>query len=313
MSASELEARQLLKLSDSIYFYCSIVGFPLGILLNLISFYAFSRRNLNRTNMGILYMWQTAVDTFLLFISALFIGLSFGLGIRLETTSDLWCRLLSLLRRFAVHASSWMSIFITFDRFLFINFPLGLSQPRQNRKRRLSALITIMFACIILINSANLLFSLEEIEIRQNNLTIVQRRCMPTPLVAVVSDTISILMRTYIPFGVMLALDILILLRLRVLKRGVGAITQREISFTFTVLASDCIFLLFNLPLSIAYITSSVHKLQGVQLEPVTDARFQFASRMAVLFAFVVQCFSFAGHLIFNRLFRQEVSRIYFN
>nr|QVK45698.1 G protein-coupled receptor [Proales similis] len=302
------EAISLRELSKNLNFYCSVVGYPIGILLNALSIVIFVRPNLNKTNMGFLYTWQAAFDIMLLGAASFSIAMGTAIGIPLDATSDFLCRFLSIVRRILVHASSWMSLFITFDRFLFVRYPNRLLRIRKS-KRLLTCAILVMVALISLIDIPNALFYLEVTEISRNNQTIVQTRCTSSPIVKSVSDMISILMRTFIPFAFMMLLDALIIVFLKQSKGRSqrGQSSKRERQFTLVVLASNGVFLFFNFPVSVMYIVTTIHSLGEIRLEPLPAAVVGLTSLCTLLFSFIVQCFSFVTNLAFNKLFRHEI------
>jgi hypothetical protein len=66
------EAMSLTDVSNKISFYYIICCMPIGILLNIFSIYVFSRRNLQKTNMGFLFASKLGIDIVLM-LSYIFI------------------------------------------------------------------------------------------------------------------------------------------------------------------------------------------------------------------------------------------------
>ena len=61
------------NLGDSIGYYITIIIVPIGILLNLKTAFLFSRKSLNKTNMGFFYFWTSVLFMFTLAYSVFFI------------------------------------------------------------------------------------------------------------------------------------------------------------------------------------------------------------------------------------------------
>lgn len=114
-------AASLSSLSTQISNNFVIVSSAIGIPLNLLSIFIYLRPNLNKTNMGFLYACQAFVDMTLLLVTLFLIrGSSFIFGTTVSNASDFVCKLLTFVRRFTLHISSWMCVVITADRFVFV-------------------------------------------------------------------------------------------------------------------------------------------------------------------------------------------------
>nr|QVK45686.1 G protein-coupled receptor [Proales similis] len=302
---------QLNNISSSLFNYMAIIVCPVGVVLNMFSFYVFSRPRLNKTNMGFLYRWQSAVDIALLLITT-FVMNSFNVfGISFANTSDFLCRFLTFLRRFILHASSWMTLFITFDRFMAVRLPTKLTELRKN-KLHLSLVILAMFALIALVDVENLFYYLEQTELVRGNQTTVRSVCTASPLVYALSDIISIVMRTYVPFVLMTVFDALIVRRIVQSKNKSNRSSgRREKHFTAVVLAYNCVFFALNFPLSVIYIFTTIYNLAHIELDPLPNAIFRTAFTSTVVLAFFMQATSFVFNFTLNYLFRNEILIIF--
>jgi hypothetical protein len=76
------------------------------------------------------------------------------------------------------------------------------------------------------------------------------KSCTGTFDVLKVSDMISVILRTFAPFCLMITFNIILIKDLFLSKRNLN----REIRFTVTVLLLNISFLIFNGPLSVVYI-----------------------------------------------------------
>nr|QVK45688.1 G protein-coupled receptor [Proales similis] len=299
------------SIGRDIYYYFTIIVSPIGVLLNMFSFYVFSRPRLNKTNMGFLYRWQSAVDIILLLLTTFVFASRSVFGVSFANTSDFLCRVLTFLRRFILHASSWMTLFITFDRFMAVRMPTKLTELRKN-KLHLSLVILAMFALIALVDVENLFYYLEQTEVVRGNQTTVQSVCTASPLVYALSDIISIVMRTYVPFVLMTVFDALIVRRIVQSKNKSNRSSgRREKHFTAVVLAYNCVFFALNFPLSVIYIFTTIYNLAHIELDPLPNAIFRTAFTSTVVLAFFMQAMSFVFNFTLNYLFRNEVLAIF--
>nr|QVK45689.1 G protein-coupled receptor [Proales similis] len=306
-------SEQIGRLTYDLDFYLSAVLYPLGIVQNFCSLYLFSRPNLNKTNMGFLYTWQTAVDIATLLLFGFFVFSTYLFNFQLFTYSDFLCRFLGFTRRWLLHASSWITLLITFDRYMLMCHPGRLPELRKSHKRQ-SLLIVLMLCLIGLVDVENLFYYLEVTGNYQNATHNESQsgqlllRCTATPLVAALSDFISILMRTYVPFAIMTVLDVVIVRRLVKSKNQAqrrGAV-NRERHFTIVVLGFNFLFFLFNFPLSLIFIVMNVYKLGQIELAPVYAAVLNLVFLCSVQLSLFIKCFSFVFNLAINHLFRDE-------
>nr|QVK45687.1 G protein-coupled receptor [Proales similis] len=305
------QAFLIITIGREIYIYFSFIGSPIGVVLNMISFYVFSRPSLNKTNMGFLYMWQSAVDIILLLLSTFVFASTRLYGVSFIDASDFLCRVLTFLRRFILHASSWMTLFITFDRFMAVRLPTKLTELRKN-KLHLSLVILAMFALIALVDVENLFYYLEQTEVVRGNQTTVRSVCTASPLVYALSDIISIVMRTYVPFVLMTVFDALIVRRIVQSKNKSNRSSgRREKHFTAVVLAYNCVFFALNFPLSVIYIFTTIYNLAHIELDPLPNAKFNTVFLSFVVLSLFMQAASFVFNFILNHLFRNEVLAIF--
>nr|QVK45691.1 G protein-coupled receptor [Proales similis] len=298
---------ELNALAVSMGFYVTTIVLPVGVVLNLFSFYIFSRPSLNKTNMGFLYRWQSAVDIALLLLTIFVLGSEYVLSTRISDWSNFACGLVTFVRRFTVHASSWLTLVITVDRFLFVRFPTRLVNVRNN-KATISIAIGAILALLALFNAPNFFYSLSQLNVSQGNRTVRIVLCTASSQLATATNLVSIALRTFIPFTVMITLDVLILLHVAKAKgRMRRGSARREHFFTLVVVAFNGVFVLFNAPLSISYLITTIQTALNIKLDPLQSTVFRFAQICAVYFAYTVQVFSFLIIAALNKLFRQQL------
>ena len=152
-----------------------------------------------------------------------------------------------------------------------------------------------------------------------NNIIINYNPCVQTNEARAAANIISILLRAYIPFTLMLVFDIIVFKRLRQSKRRVGVIlmgqqtqpghiSNKEYRFILSTIFIDLTFVVFYIPVSI-YVTATVVNLY-VRWDSVVTAGFNLFYNSAILFAYLYSALMFFIFLIFNRFFRHEVFNI---
>lgn len=140
--------------------------------------------------------------------------------------------------------------------------------------------------------------------------------CTMTSQVTVAGNILAILFRAYIPFGLMLALDIIVFKRLRTSKRRVGVIqmgqrkqpgevSNREYNFIISTILIDLTFVLFYTPVSI-YISITVVDVY-VNWDPLFSKALDVFYSCALLTVYLYSVVLLFIFFILNRYFRNEV------
>jgi hypothetical protein len=282
---------------------------PLGILLGIVCLLIYCRKSLNKTNMGFLYFWQSMADIFLL-SATLFLGQSMEIfGVYFTVQAQFFCKFFGLMSRFVAHISSWMTVYICFDRFMFVYFPT--KSKFMTNKINSSLMILGMFCCIALINTPALNNNLEiRMSLNSNNQTSIQRVCSTTVTISNVMRFITSLMRTILPVTIIAILNVLIIKKLkkrRVIVTSALKTTNREQKFTKIVIGMNLLFLTFNLPLTIGNIFGAILSIFNITASGRMNAIINFYQTIAFNFAFLNQSLFFFILFIFNRVFRNEV------
>lgn len=153
-----------------------------------------------------------------------------------------------------------------------------------------------------------------------NNIIINNNPCVQANEARAAANIISILLRAYIPFTLMLVFDIVVFKKLRKSKRRVGVIytgarnqlghiSNKEYNFIISTIFIDLTFIVFYTPVSI-YVTATVVNLY-IKWDSIVTAGFNLFYNSAILFAYLYSALMFFIFLIFNRFFRHEVFNIF--
>ena len=297
-TSSELE--YLKNILNVFEYYFNIVSSSIGIPCNLVSIIIFARLMRNKTNMGFLYMWQCIIDICVL-LYFLFIARSKTMyGINIYNQNEITCRLFNFLRRFILHASSWIAVLTTFDRLTFVLYGHNNRFRFLKNRRNLTLIILAIFTIIAILDIPNLLYRMKKAGL-----------CKPDFVVKFSSDFISILLRTYIPYGLMVIFNAIMVRKIFQKDNSVRsqtALSRKETQFTFAVIASDAYFLLMNFPISVFYILYDVNMYLGAleDMETVFFNKYNLANTVLSDFSFCEQTFTLFLYLVSNKLFRNE-------
>ena len=300
-------AANLNSIRSNLEVYFNIISSSIGIPCNLISILIFARLLKNKTNMGFLYIWQCSVDLCLLLFFLLLFRSAQTLGIgSLSGRNDSSCKFLTFLRRFILHASSWIAVVTTIDRVIFVLYGHGERFKFMKKKRYLTAIILAIFVVIAVLDIPNLFFYVKS------------GVCTADFIGTISSDIISICIRTYIPFTIMIVSNLLMIQKIIKNKRTVAAKSskskqsstmRRENQFTIAVMSYDVYFLLFNFPVSIYYIMYDINLYSGAftGADAVFSASYNLANGITSNLSFCVQTLSIFTYILFNKRFRREL------
>ena len=109
------------NVSNGISFYYLMITVPIGLIGNTVSFYIYTRPNLNRkTNTGFLYAWLCVLNILSILQYAFLTRSSVLFGY----TPTFPCGLINYMRRTTFNWISWMQVYISFDRFVSVLYPM---------------------------------------------------------------------------------------------------------------------------------------------------------------------------------------------
>lgn len=293
------------QLSSKINTNFAIISASIGVPCNLICLVIFWRlTRTNKTNMGMLGIVQSLIDmTILLIYLFNFRGSPLFFTIAPFNRDHLQCKIYTFMRRFFLHASSGMVVLSTFDRFTFVLYGHDKHLKFIKNKLALSGCILILFSIIALFDVPNLMFYVS------NGV------CLGNDDATISSDIISILIRTYLPFAIMIIFNLLMIRKLFEIKRATlqqnNTLTRKEYQFTLAVIAYDVYFFVLNFPISIYYILYDLNQYSGnLRCDSMLSAKYTFFGAITSNLAVCIQTFSFFMYLGCNKLFRHEFLRL---
>lgn len=204
MASNQALVSYLNQLTSSINTNYVIISTSIGVPLNLICMFTFWRlmKN-NKTNMGFLGICQSFIDmTILLMFLFVYRAAPIFFSILPANRANAECKIFGWIRRFILHASSWIAVVSTFDRFTYVLYGHENRLKFLKNKSTLSGCILAIFVLIGILNIPNLFFYISG------------GACIGNFDATISSDIISILLRTYIPFGLMVVFNWLMIRKL---------------------------------------------------------------------------------------------------
>ena len=148
--------------------------------------------------------------------------------------------------------------------------------------------------------------------------------CFVASDVTLATNLLANLMRVFIPYALMLTMNLLVIFRLKNSKVRAGAanatlqatgnsrasrqLSNKEFKFTVSTLIIDFVFLFFYLPIGIVFIIAT-YNLFGTSItsDPVSNAIYNFISNITQMLALSHTSALFAIFVIFNQYFRNEL------
>lgn len=294
-----------------IYFIASITIVPIGTILNIIAILIFIRKRFNKTNFGFMNIILILFDTFSLIWSFVIYKYLPAIDHDLGFKSEFLCFTYQYFSRLVQQLPGFIQVFISTYQYFEINLR-GNKLWFNTFKKRGNILAGIFFMnfIICLINVPNF-FKYLRISRFYNNETrseMLRIRCSHDLKLSFISSVITALMRSLIPVGLLIYLNILIARTLFNSRRKFIKTTEnskREMNFTFGLFISNIIFFVFNSPLSVSYVLVIViQNFHDLDSYIVSTALLIHACCNA--FAFSYNSLSFFLNIMLNKAFRAE-------
>ena len=215
-----------------------------GIVGNVISLFVFTRPCLNnKTNSGKLYAFICLLSLILIVyeMSSRNLENFYEFKLRLPRNTQ------SFIDMILLQYWSWIQALITFDRFVIVFYPVKGFRI-MSKKWILYSIIFGMLIFIIVINSPNY--------IRCSTYMIGNKTFKANDImcddVIVLTGIIKISMQFVIPYLIIVILDLMVIIRLRKSKSGLGerqsATNSKSLRFSRNMIFIDFIYLIFNFP-----------------------------------------------------------------
>lgn len=292
------------NLSETIQYYFVIIVAPIGICMNFLSLLIFFRKTFHQqTTIGVYNICIAISNMITIFYYILVQESSTTLKMNLLIQSDFSCKIGMLFRRVIRELTPLIECLLTIDRFLDVYF-MGKFK-RIKKTPYILLLILVSFIVFLIISIENLLYNLKETRSPSSNTTI--KTCSASKEIASAADIISSILRTYLPISVMIIFNVLIIIRLREGKFKMKTKSNKDSKFTFIVMCLNGCFLLFNLPISIAYIIRNVYLNYFNSPNSFFLIYINFYFDMFYVLATAYYMSNFFLNFALNKIFRQEI------
>lgn len=281
----------------------NVMGLTVGMPCNFLSLLIYLRLLRNKTNMGFLGIFQTLADLLVLIVFFILVRSTpfFFPQNSLLNRNEFNCKFIAFLRRISIHCSSWMNVLTTLDRFVFVLYNNSDKFKFMKDKLKLTGIILCVFVILTILDIPNFLFYITPRGI-----------CSSDFNVTISSDIISICFRIYVPFSIMLLLNIIMIRKILKSRATFKQTSRKEYYFTLAVLSYDFYLLVINFPLSIYYILYDINLYSGaLNNNPLFSVSYMMFGNITLSLGFCTQTFSFFTNLAFNKLFRQEIFKFF--
>jgi hypothetical protein len=308
------------NLTNTIDFYYSAIVIPIGVVLNLLTIFIYSRSSsVTHKNIiiNLLYIGLSIYDILALFNSILFAQLLPSLGIYLVNYSTATCIELNWWRKIVVQSPSWVQVIITFERYLSIT---NANRSRLFKsKRNVVIMLISVFFFLTLVNIGQAWDYIASVTQNQTiyvkngdkitQLT-VSSVCTNSNTVSLLTDIVNLLFRLLIPFGIMIVLNVLLSKNLYESKKRTAVKNRsfkHERNYTLTVIGFNVLFFILNLPWAVYYILSHVQSYGVVLFDASLDTAILGLMNSIVFSIFYLNNLSsFFLNMIFNTVFRKQ-------
>ncbi len=309
----------LTNLFDTIDYWFLVLTVPLGIVLNLVAIYVFSRPNLNKTTMGFFYMnlsgWTAAVLCYFFFVQ----NSAKTMKYELSKLTPFGCSIYMLIRRVIREVPPWIEVLITFDRYIAVCHPTKLKFMKN--KLVLLGLIFATIGVLGILSYQNLNYTLIY---SYKNTSVFDPTINSTIYKNVVSkvsctqdiwgrfyaDNVSALLRAVIPAIVLMIFSYLLVKKVldskKSLQKDSSKVDKSSVQFTRSVLYMNIIFWVLNVPESIIYFIKNFYNI-SYQPDPYIVGIILNVYTFSYDIANLYYNLKFFSYLFFNKLFFKEI------
>ena len=297
----------LLDKQKSLVFYFTLIVINTGFILNICIVAVFVRKTFANNPMAaynICIAFTGNIATIVLYFS--FFPRAYGL--QLDTYSDLSCKCITYASRVFNQMISWLHVMMSLDRMISIVNPALHLIVKTRRFITLACLF--VFVCLLLVNIPNVLFRITK------NAYNAQAHCTSDKATTRARDMIRIIMRTLLPFALILAANSVVIVNLFRQKRKLShkRTMRKKISFSVSVVAQNLLFILFMVPQTVVIIYQykvAFHP-DSQNNTPLFTLRNQALINLGITCAAALStytiCSSFLVNVIFNKIFRKHLT-----
>ena len=299
-------------------FFMIMIIFPIGLILNGLQLYVFSKKELNlKTNMGSMHALLSFFNILAIIFSILLTQLLPFLGINIKTYTSFGCKILSFIQRVSLDIPSFQQVMITFQFYMSIKFPMKFISMQNSKKQYLF----IILGMVVFAVAENIEYFFFELTLTYSNLTRVNASANETSIgytnvcyasfyLILGSGIASLLFRNFLPFIIMLIFNILIMYHIvqNHLKVNKSYKARGHKHFFISIMTINLIFFILYLPWSIGQIIVFVQYFFTARtLTETVDKAVIFFYTVGWSISYLNYIFPFFVYIQFNRLFRKQL------
>ena len=306
-----MKTEEIVKLFFRFRFYSLVTLIPIGIVGNIISLFIFTRPSFNqKTNTGLLYTLFCGINSITLIYVAAFKNVGSFTNFNIKLPFDFQIYIENIL----LQSLSWVQVIISVDRFIAVLYPVK-GVRFMSKKWVLLSIMLVLLTIIMAINTPFFL-RIYQTSINEYNQTVTKD--IMTFKVATINYYIRNFMRFYIPYLLMVIVDVIVIIRLKgsktlLIQRLNRNFSNRSSRFTRNTILIDLIYLVFNIP-STSYSNYNIARYSLYYAGIEIDLPSPYCELLGVLLsslAYYYLSLIFLLFISFNRIFRSEFFKIF--
>lgn len=324
MNQAEVDYAAYAKsVSFYVYFYQAILIVPSGTVLNILTVIIFSSSRFKKTNFGFINILITWSELICLIFTCVVYKLLSYVNADPSNYSDVVCFFFQFTGRLIQQIPVYIQLFLSMYQYLEIS---NMNGALLRRKVFIGTVVFVQLSIVALINFPNFYKRIQykNVTIASNNQTYLKVSCDHSFELALLSSVQMCLMRAIIPFVLLIIINYLIarsLFRSKkkfspyqksggLAKGSSSFVPNREFHFAFCLFANNMIYFVFNLPVSVTYVTVMLYD-NFIRTRPIENTQMQLAHGMTNAIAIFYNALPFFIHFWLNRAFRQSAVSIF--
>ena len=284
-----------------------------GVILNILGIIVFNRKRFEKCSMGLYNSLLAVINNGVILVTSWnYVPFYFNFNPLVASLAS--CILTNYLQHAFTVFSSWLDMMITVDRMICITYPKRFESFKKKKTICLMVAVSfvvcmvshvLMFEYRIVTNTANLTL-VGNLTNNTNNITVahVTHTCITSNNNLLAINVITIALRIILPFTVMTVSNIILIRNLKKIKGE--RYSQREASFTHSVVALNVLFFVTHLPFAVLLIYQTVLKFIEREKFAKLHPKLTYAYEISLIISSYNYTLPTVINLIFNRLFREE-------
>jgi hypothetical protein len=279
---------------------------PFGTIGNLLTLIVYTRRKFWNTPFGFYNSCLAIVDTLILYVGSLKFYLSASNTIDITTHSLFGCKFFTAGIYVLPQFSAWIIVLISVERLIAIRALKNFFFVKKRNFQFVS--LVAIFVLILVINFPNILY----LQLKENsfdNSTFKKCDLDSSLFTHNFRNVIDLLAYTLAPFILMTTCSVFISITIIQSKLKFRSIRhrsmRRQYQLSFTLIFTNVVFLLFNLPICIVMIIKNSRNLD------IYDPQLELAYTIANILSYINFSISVFINFAINRLFTQQFLKIF--